>query len=263
LGRSRNDTIEARVKDAAIAAVAEEGFEALNVHALCVRAEVPEAEFLARWPDGWAAMVDAFDERIRLAIPDTGNLEDDLVAHVQAYLLSCADRTFVAFLFRLMNEVGSNERLRDWVGPGFSARRAQNLVLVERAVARGELPAGVNGDALLDAALSLRLAWLGAGAAPTEAEVRRAIRELIASSRNGAAVARQAPPKTGAASAAGAHRLYLFAPSSGPGPDRIIRIESLEGLSDSEAIAVANERRLDRYAELWRENHLLRIFERD
>jgi AcrR family transcriptional regulator len=258
LARARDESIEARVRDAAIAAVAEDGFAGLDVQNLCARAGISEAEFRARWPDAWEAAIEAIDVRLRLAVPDTGNLEDDLVAYEQQYLRACSDKTFVAFMFNALTQVASSPRVRARTDPSFGARRAGNLVLIERAVARGELPTGFDGNPILDGAVSLCLSWMGAGATPTEPEVRQAVRQLIETSRTAVTIRCEAAP-TGRE--VGPYRLFLFATPPDADGERIVDIESQPWTSDDEAIAAADERRRGGYAELWRENHLLRIFE--
>jgi hypothetical protein len=52
-------------------------------------------------------------------------------------------------------------------------RRGRNRVLIERAVARGELAPDVDGDAILDEILGLVLAWMGTGGTPSEREVEQ------------------------------------------------------------------------------------------
>ena len=180
-GPPADSAIEARVKDATIEVVAETGFAGLQVESICARAGVPEAAFYERWPDAWAAMLDALDDRARLAtLPDEGSLLDDLTAYARAYLDVCAEPRFVAFMFYLLAETRSDPGLLKKLGPGFVERRARNRALIERAVARGELPAETNGDAILDAVLGQCLAWMGQGDIPPPEDIRRFVAQLIA-----------------------------------------------------------------------------------
>jgi AcrR family transcriptional regulator len=258
LGQSQPLSVEARLKDAVIQAFAEDGVAGLDAAAICARAETPEADLRARWPDGWALLLDAVDERWRLPeLPDTGSLEGDLIAYARDYARLCADPALTRVFFYLAAEVKSDPTLWARVEPGFIARRARNHVLIERAVARGELPPSINGDAILDALLSLGTSWNGAGRTPADAEIRCAVEAVIAQARDGgkvrAARARADPAKP--------YRLYLFDRSPQAQSGRIAEVEALAGPSDSQAIAVANARRSGRYAELWKESHLIRIFD--
>jgi AcrR family transcriptional regulator len=173
--------IDARVKDATIHVVAEKGFAGLDVEAICARAGVSTAAFHQRWPDASAAMLDALDDRARLAeLPDEGSLLGDLTAYACAYLKVCAEPSFVAFMFYLLAETKSDPDLLKKLGPGFIERRTRNRALIERAVARGELPADADGDAILDAVLGQCLAWMGQGNIPPPDDIRRFIAQLIA-----------------------------------------------------------------------------------
>jgi AcrR family transcriptional regulator len=177
--------VEARIKAAAIRVVAEDGLPALSVSSLCARAGVSQASFHERWPDAWAAMLDAFDERARLPeLPDKGNLQDDLVAYVLAYYDQCRDPTFAAFMFQLLVATRSDDSVREKLGPGFYQRRARNRALIGRAVARAELPYDVDGNEILDAILGLALSWMGTGKAPSRRETARAVGRLIAQAQD-------------------------------------------------------------------------------
>jgi hypothetical protein len=176
--------MDACIKAAAIRTAAEYGFGDLNVRAICNLAGVSEEEFHARWPDAWTALLDAVDERTRLPrLPDTGNLSDDLVIYMFGHLELAGDETFRLLMFRLLAEAKLDVDLHRRFEPGFTDRRARNLILIERAIDRGELPADVDGDELLDAVLGLGLAMLGKGLPPQEPEVRRAVEQVIARAR--------------------------------------------------------------------------------
>jgi hypothetical protein len=255
LGQSPKDSIDACIKSASIRIVAEHGFEALNVHAICDLAGASEEDFHIRWPDAWAALLDAFDEQTRLPmLPDTGNLLDDLVIYVLDHVKLAGDATFRMFMFRLLAEMKVRADLRKRFEPDFVDRRARNLILIDRAIARGELPADVDGDAVLDAVLGLGISLLGNGLPSHELEVRRAVEQVIARARNlGASVSATAAE----APVTSVYRLFLFETRGRPSA----KAQALECHSDAEAIAEADLRRGGRYAELWKEDWLLQLFE--
>jgi AcrR family transcriptional regulator len=102
-GPQQDSDVEARIKKAAIVLAAEGGFSALSVGAICAGAGVSEAAFRQHWPDAWAVVLDALDERLRApTLPDEGSLADDLVAYAKAYHHRCSDPVFTAFLFQLL-----------------------------------------------------------------------------------------------------------------------------------------------------------------
>jgi hypothetical protein len=129
-------------------------------------------------------VLDAFDERLRLPqLPDEGSLRGDLVAYVVALNDRCSDPSFRAFIFELFAAMKADVSLLKRLGPDFRQRRSRNRGLIERAVARGELPPEVDGDAILDAVLKLRFAWMGRGEAPSLQQIERAIEQVIAQAR--------------------------------------------------------------------------------
>jgi AcrR family transcriptional regulator len=177
--------VASRIKEAAILVVAEEGVSSLNVSSVCARAGVTAASFHQHWPDAWAAMLDSLDDRARLPnLPDTGSLLGDLVAYALAYHARCSEPPFTACMFQLLAATKLDVSLQRKFAAGYFLRRARNRVLIERAVARGELSRKADGDAILDRVLRLVLSWIGVGARPPEPEVRTAIGRLIAEAQN-------------------------------------------------------------------------------
>jgi hypothetical protein len=251
---------DARVKESVLLAVAEEGLAALDVKAICARAQVSEARFRKRWPDAWAALAEALDDGVRIPeVPDTGNLEDDLVIYAQAYGYGGPKPALVKAMYYLFAIAKSDATTREKLGPGFAERRMRNLGMIRRAVARGELAAKADGNALLDALLSLGLTWNATGGVPPEPEVRRIVRGLIATAKR----SDRTSPKPVRKAEKGDYRLYLFEGSPTQGVARVSERAPLEAKSEDAAIAQADARRGGRYAELWKGDGLIRIFDPD
>jgi AcrR family transcriptional regulator len=258
--RVASDT-ESRIKDAAILLIAEEGLSGLGVGSICARAGVSRARFHQRWSDAWAAMLDALDERARLPrLPDEGSLLADLVAYALAYQEQCSDPVFAAFMFKLLAAAKADPKVCSKLGPDFMKRRARNRLLIGRAVARGEAPADVDGDAILDGMLNLGFSWLGTGNAPSRKDVERAIAQLIAKAQNPDLRSVELRPKC---DAIGDYRLFLFGPPPDANPGRAAQAHHVASHSDDHAIDEANDRRGGRYAELWKRDRLLMIFSAD
>jgi AcrR family transcriptional regulator len=174
------DTPARRIKAAVIAVIAQDGFSAMSVESICTRAGVPVAAFHQRWAAPEDALADALDERARLSrLPDTGNVISDLVGYMQGYLDACSDPEFSSFMFYLGAQVQLDPRLGRKLAPGFEARRRDNRVLIERAVARGELLQDTDPDVALDQTLATVLAWMGSGVRPTQAELELVAHRLV------------------------------------------------------------------------------------
>jgi hypothetical protein len=252
--------VDARIREAAMRAVVEDGLAGLNVRAICIRARVSEAEFHQRWPDAWAPLLAGLDERTRIhVLPDTGRLVDDLVTYVQDQRRHHDDPTYPALLFYLTGEAKTNAELRARIAPGFGDRRLRNLVLIERAVARGELPADVDGNAILDAMLALGISLMSTRQTPGDEELRVAVEQALAAAQG----SREPRRRAAKATSPDAYSLYLFdAPSDGNGR-KVADTRAIERSSEDEAIAEADVQRAGRYAELWKSGRVLRIFDPD
>jgi len=171
---------EAAMKSAVIALVAEQGVSGLTPDAICARATTPIEAFWARWPDANAALLETLDERTRLAeLPDTGSLAEDLAAYAEAYLRQCADPGFAAFMFRLIGEAHADPAVRKVLAPGVVWRRARNRLMIERALARGEIAPETDGDAILDDVLTTCISWMGRGMSPTADDIRQRVAQAI------------------------------------------------------------------------------------
>jgi AcrR family transcriptional regulator len=175
---------QARIKTAVIAVIAQGGFAAMSVESICTLAGVPVAAFHQRWAAPEDALADALDERARLSrLPDTGNVISDLVAYMQGYLDACSDPEFTGFMFYIGAQVRVDLRLAQKLAPGFEDRRRDNRLLIERAIARGELLQDTDPDVVLDRVLETVLAWMGSGVRPPQVELELVAQRLVANRR--------------------------------------------------------------------------------
>lgn len=177
---SPRDEAAARLKRAAIQVVADEGLAGLTCDALCACAGATQAELCERWPDPRDVLRDAIDEQLHVSrLPNSGNLLSDLVAYVRGYLSRYREPAFVSCLFHVMAEGRQDPQIGAKLLVGFIARRARNRILIERAIARGELRKGVDPDAILDAVLQMGISWLASGKIPPPREMKASISRLV------------------------------------------------------------------------------------
>ncbi len=182
--RGQEADAQARMTAAVVAVIAQDGFSALSVESICNRARVPVAAFHHRWAAAEDALADALDDRARLSrLPDTGNVIADLVAYMQGYLDACSDPEFAGFMFCVMAQIRVDPCLARKLEPDFDARRRDNRVLIERAIARGELLQDTDPDVALDQTLATVLAWMGSGVRPSQVELERVAQRLVATVR--------------------------------------------------------------------------------
>lgn len=140
----------AKVTDQALSAAArillEEGYEALGHRQVAAEAGVADTTIYRRWPTKAKLVLAALEHLASQAIvvPDLGSFEQDLsaLAHqVIDYLAQPAVGKMVsALVAALAEEDGAQEaRSAFWRG-----RFAGTSLMIERAVARGEVPPGVD-----------------------------------------------------------------------------------------------------------------------
>jgi len=149
----RSEEARTAVLEAADDLLAEHGFARLTVEAIAQRAGVAKQTIYRWWPSKTDILVEAFltDAAEDLTPPDTGDPTADLIAHLTA-LATFLTESDAGAVFRALTAEGLHDprlaaRLR---AEYLSAQRARDRLPLERAVARGELPAATDLDALVD-----------------------------------------------------------------------------------------------------------------
>jgi AcrR family transcriptional regulator len=156
-GRPRDPQRRRAILDAAMALIAEVGYDRMTVDAIAARSGVSKPTLYRRWPHGKPELVaDAIRERHaeRVPMPDTGSLRGDLLALIEAQTGKLLDEVHLAC--GLVTQLRASEELaavmRDHV---IAAERARYETLLERARERGELPAGRISPLFADVAGSI------------------------------------------------------------------------------------------------------------
>ncbi|MBM3658560.1 MAG: TetR/AcrR family transcriptional regulator [Actinobacteria bacterium] len=141
-GRPRSEHRSAAVLAATLAEIGDRGISGLTIEAVALRAGVSKVTVYRRWPDRIALVLAALESLPELAVPDTGDLVDDL-RELRRHLLDVVDRSNLAEVLPALLA----ERRRSDHGPAirrYVERRSQAYVeVVERARARGELVTGL------------------------------------------------------------------------------------------------------------------------
>ncbi|WP_280348659.1 TetR/AcrR family transcriptional regulator [Nocardia neocaledoniensis] len=143
----RSARVREAVLDATTAELAEHGYLGLNVDAVAQRAGVHKTTVYRRWRGPEGLVADALERALGQPwpIPDTGSLTGDLRA-LTALLRDSFDDPdaaplATAFIIAGMHDPHAAAALRAF----YEARHRDAAVIVERAVARGELDPGVDG----------------------------------------------------------------------------------------------------------------------
>jgi AcrR family transcriptional regulator len=152
----RGPRVRAAVLAATLAELADTGYAALTVENIARRAGVHKTTIYRRWTDRETLVADVLGERIAMdfPVPDTGSVEADLRQLAQsfvAWVTSPTGQMIFAAVYsdaaRIPGISGVRRELFEY-GP----RRA--AAVIERAVERGELPAGTDPAAVLRALIA-------------------------------------------------------------------------------------------------------------
>jgi len=146
----RGQRLVAKVLQATIAELARVGYDRLSVEQVAERAQVNKVTIYRRWPTkrdlARAALLNAAAEHPPPA--DTGSAREDLLALLRSVKELTDSPTLRALLWVLF--AGSEDDELVQLAGSISRERDKRAKLVySRAVARGELPAGVNFDLVL------------------------------------------------------------------------------------------------------------------
>lgn len=143
------------VSDAVLHALAEQGADKLSVAEVAARAGVHETSIYRRWGTREKLIVDVllgYSEQ-RLPIPDTGSIRGDLTA-LAGSLRDYLSTPLGTALTRTLASTGDDPVLAEHRTAFWSARHRQVGVIIERAVARGELPADTDARLALEALIA-------------------------------------------------------------------------------------------------------------
>ncbi|MDI3289434.1 TetR/AcrR family transcriptional regulator [Polyangium sp. 15x6] len=143
-----------RVVAAVLTATQEElgcvGYGALRMEDVAARSGVAKTTIYRRWPTK-AELVAASLRAVNAEQepPDTGTLRGDLLAVVMGAVRTCQTKTGRGIVRMLQTELADPEV--EALSRGLRDRnRQRNQALLERGITRGELPADVNTELVLD-----------------------------------------------------------------------------------------------------------------
>jgi len=151
-GRPRSARAHQAILAAALALLAEEGFEAMSMEGVAARAGVGKSTIYRRWASKEELLIEAVSSiHAEAPIVDTGNIRDDLLALARAGLQGSPRSALVRLFPRLLSEAAANSALIDVFLERVMVPRFQLLSnLIERAKARGELRADLDPALVID-----------------------------------------------------------------------------------------------------------------
>jgi AcrR family transcriptional regulator len=141
------------ITDAVLDELAEKGYARLSMEAVAKRAGVGKSALYRRWPskqEMTLAVVADFSVN-RAEFPDTGSLTGDLRASLEALSRWLSHPQFSRILPDLVAEMARNPELSGVVESTIGQpRRDRGLVLLQRAIDRGELGQDTDLEIALD-----------------------------------------------------------------------------------------------------------------
>lgn len=125
----------------------------MSIEEVASRAGVGKATIYRRWPSKGALALDAFvaEFRQQQPLPDTGSLRGDLRAGLSAWVRAVTQTPVGRILGDLIGEIQHDSDLaasyRERV---LEQLRRQHRIMLDRAISRGEIPAGTDREVVLD-----------------------------------------------------------------------------------------------------------------
>jgi AcrR family transcriptional regulator len=148
-GRYLDSSRDLALREAALALLAEVGYDRLTMDAVAARAGAAKTTIYRRWRDKAELVVDALNSlKGDLEVPDTGSLRQDLSALAES-VTSTEGKFGARMTIGMVNAVAHDAALRRVFQEKFLAPRMAGFQAVfEQAVARGEMPGGHDLDLL-------------------------------------------------------------------------------------------------------------------
>lgn len=155
-GALHRPKVTSAIRDAALEELAAQGYARLSMEAVARRAGVGKAAIYRRWPSKVALVGDLIgDVFVPPEATVTENLHDDLHGLMTSFAALLSAPQIAAIMADLASEARRNpelsQRITETVGDPYRSRVTD---ILDRAIDRGELPAGLDREAALDLALS-------------------------------------------------------------------------------------------------------------
>ena len=152
-GRPRSQEADRAILTATLDLLAERGLAAMSIEEVAARAGVGKTTIYRRWPSKGLLALDAFVASFReeQAQPDTGTLRGDMLAALRAWVRAVTQTPMGSMLTGLIAEAQHDPELRGaWRDRVLEPLRRQHRIMLDRAIARGEIAPSVDRDVVLD-----------------------------------------------------------------------------------------------------------------
>ena len=152
-GRPRSQEADRAILTATVDLLGSRGLAAMSIEEVAARAGVGKATIYRRWSSKGLLALDAFVTSFQeqQPLPDTGTLRGDLIAALTAWVRAVTQTSMGSMLTGLIAEAQHDEELRAaWRDRVLEPLRSQHRIMLDRAIARGEIPATVDQEVVLD-----------------------------------------------------------------------------------------------------------------
>ncbi len=150
-GRPRSEAVTSVVLTAAIELVSEVGFYHFSMDELADRAGVAKSTIYRRWSSRAELIVDALHYGVTpLSLVDTGTLVGDLKAFGGEVKERFAHGALSDVLPHLIGAASTDDEVRIALETYVDHRRRPIMVIIDRAIKRGELPADLDLELVVD-----------------------------------------------------------------------------------------------------------------
>jgi AcrR family transcriptional regulator len=174
---------------AAVDELLEHGYAGAKLERVAARAGIAKTTIYRRWGSLEGLLADLMADRSArdVPVPDTGGLDTDLRAMARDAFGTLGESVtraaFTSVVAAALQDPAARDLLRGFIG----GRLAMMKVIIERAVRRGELPAGTDTAGVLQVITAQIFYWLVIlGEPASEARADRAAATAAAAARAGA-----------------------------------------------------------------------------
>jgi AcrR family transcriptional regulator len=181
-GRPRSQEADRAIMTATVDLLAERGLAAMSIEEVAARAGVGKTTIYRRWPSKGLLALDAFVASFRAEqpLPDTGTLRGDLLDALHAWVRAVTLTPMGRLLADLIAEAQHDPELRAaWRDRVLEPLRFQHRIMLDRAIARGEIPATVDREVVLDLFFGAAQHRLLLGHLPLDEDFIREVVEVI------------------------------------------------------------------------------------
>lgn len=191
-GRPRSEEVEQAILDATATLLDERGLQALTIEDVAALAKVGKTSIYRRWPSKGILALEAFLAKfLQLQPPiDTGSLAGDMNEALAAWVGAVAGTPTGRNLVALIAEAQSDPDLAlAWSQRVVMRARSQHRMMIDRAIARGEIPEHSDVDVLMDMLYGPAYHRLLQRHLPlTQGFVEQVVEVVVAGAKAGAAV---------------------------------------------------------------------------